>query len=91
MAWIIEKFWSWMDCDDHPENILTRDELLDNVMLYWLTASGASSARLYWESFGSFGGGDKVEIPTTGNAVDFGNLNASGHNLQGFSNGHGGL
>ena len=34
---------------------------------------------------------DKVEIPTTGNAVDFGNLNASGHNLQGFSNGHGGL
>ena len=66
MAWIIEKFWSWMDCDGHPENTLTRDELLDNVMLYWLTASGASSARLYWESFGSFGGGDKVEIPTGG-------------------------
>ncbi|MDP6145629.1 MAG: epoxide hydrolase [Acidimicrobiales bacterium] len=64
MAWIIEKFWSWMDCDGHPENTLTRDELLDNVMLYWLTASGASSARLYWESFGSFGGGEKVEIPT---------------------------
>ncbi|MEG3586191.1 MAG: epoxide hydrolase [Actinomycetota bacterium] len=64
MAWIIEKFWSWMDCDGHPENTLTRDELLDNVMLYWLTATGASSARLYWESFGSFGGGDKVEIPT---------------------------
>ena len=64
MAWIIEKFWSWMDCDGHPENTLTRDELLDNVMLYWLTASGASSARLYWESFCSFGGGDKVEIPT---------------------------
>ena len=64
MAWVIEKFWSWMDCDGHPENTLTRDELLDNVMLYWLTASGASSARLYWESFGSFGGGDKVEIPT---------------------------
>jgi hypothetical protein len=34
---------------------------------------------------------DKVEIPTLGNAVDFGNLNAAGHNLQGFSNGHGGL
>ena len=64
MAWIIEKFWSWMDCDGHPENTLTRDELLDNVMLYWLTASGPSSARLYWESFGSFGGGDKVELPT---------------------------
>lgn len=50
-AWIIEKFWSWMDCDGHPENILTRDELLDNVMMYWLPGTGASSARLYWESF----------------------------------------
>ena len=51
MAWIVEKFWSWMDCDGHPENVLTRDELLDNVMMYWLTNSAASSARLYWESF----------------------------------------
>jgi pimeloyl-ACP methyl ester carboxylesterase len=50
-AWIVEKFWSWMDCDGHPENVLTRDELLDNVMLYWLPGTGASSARLYWESF----------------------------------------
>ena len=33
--------------------MLTRDELLDNVMLYWLPRTGASSARLYWESFGS--------------------------------------
>ena len=32
--------------------------------MYWLTAAGASSARLYWESFGSFGGGEKVTIPT---------------------------
>ena len=31
--------------------MLTRDELLDNVMLYWLPGTGASSARLYWESF----------------------------------------
>ena len=50
-AWILEKFWAWTDCDGHPENVLTRDELLDNVMLYWLPAAGASSARLYWESF----------------------------------------
>lgn len=50
-AWILEKFWSWTDCDGHPENVLTRDELLDNVMLYWLPGTGASSARLYWESF----------------------------------------
>jgi epoxide hydrolase len=49
-AWIIEKFWSWTDCDGHPENALSRDELLDNLMLYWLPGTGASSARLYWES-----------------------------------------
>jgi pimeloyl-ACP methyl ester carboxylesterase len=50
-AWIVEKFRAWTDCDGHPENILSRDELLDNVMLYWLTDTGASSARLYWESY----------------------------------------
>ena len=50
-AWIVEKFWSWTDCDGDPANVLTRDEMLDNVMLYWLTAAGASSARMYWESF----------------------------------------
>lgn len=50
-GWILEKFWKWTDCDGHPENVLSRDELLDNVMLYWLPANGASSARLYWESF----------------------------------------
>lgn len=56
-AWIVEKFWAWTDCGEgaqrHPENALSRDELLDNVMMYWLTDSAASSARLYWESFGS--------------------------------------
>ena len=51
-AWIVEKFWAWTDCDGHPENVLSRDELLDNVMMYWLPASAASSARLYWQSFG---------------------------------------
>jgi pimeloyl-ACP methyl ester carboxylesterase len=64
LAWIVEKFWSWMDCDGHPENVLHRDELLDNVMLYWATGSGASSARMYWESFTSFGAGGRVELPT---------------------------
>jgi pimeloyl-ACP methyl ester carboxylesterase len=53
-AWILEKFWAWTDCDGHPENVLTRDELLDNVMFYWLPAAAASSARLYWESFNKF-------------------------------------
>jgi pimeloyl-ACP methyl ester carboxylesterase len=51
-AWILEKFRAWTDCDGDPESILSRDELLDNVMIYWLTGSGTSSARLYWESFG---------------------------------------
>ena len=50
-AWIVEKFWAWTDSDGDPANVLTRDELLDNVMLYWLPATGASSARMYWESF----------------------------------------
>ncbi|OLT11135.1 epoxide hydrolase [Pseudonocardia sp. CNS-139] len=50
-TWIVEKFWDWTDCAGHPENVITRDRLLDNVMLYWLTNSAASSARLYWESF----------------------------------------
>ena len=49
-AWIIEKFWAWTDCDGDLESVLTRFELLDNLMLYWLPRTGASSARLYWES-----------------------------------------
>ena len=51
-AWILEKFYQWMDCNGLPENVVSMDELLDNVMLYWLTDSAASSARIYWESFG---------------------------------------
>jgi pimeloyl-ACP methyl ester carboxylesterase len=49
-AWIVEKLWSWTDCDGDLESVLTRDEILDNVMLYWLPGTGASAARLYWES-----------------------------------------
>ncbi|HSG91022.1 MAG TPA: epoxide hydrolase [Pseudomonadales bacterium] len=62
MTWILEKFHRWMDCDGHPEHVLSRDELLDNVMLYWLNDAGASSARLYWESFAS-GSQDPVTVP----------------------------
>ena len=61
-AWILEKFWAWTDCNGHPENALSRDEMLDNVMMYWLPGAAASSARLYWESFRS-GSRDKVNIP----------------------------
>lgn len=67
-AWIIEKFYAWTDCGEgdkrHPENVLNKDELLDNVMMYWLTATGASSARLYWESFsGGTRATDQITMP----------------------------
>ena len=62
-AWIIEKFYQWTDCDGHPENVISRDELLTNIMMYWLTETAASSAKLYWESFGEFNGGE-VTTPT---------------------------
>lgn len=47
-AWIYEKLASWVDGD--IETVLTQDEILDNIMLYWLPGTGASAARLYWES-----------------------------------------
>ena len=62
-AWVVEKYQAWMDCDGHPENVLTRDELLDQVMLYWLPNSATSSARLYWESFAKVNR-DPVDLPT---------------------------
>ena len=62
-AWIIEKFWAWADHGGHPEDTFTRDRLLDNVMHYWLPGAGASSGRLYWESFSRFGARDTVDVP----------------------------
>ena len=66
-AWIVEKFWAWMDCGEgenqHPENVLSKDELLDNIMMYWLTNAAGSSAQLYWESF-SKPVMDEITIPT---------------------------
>jgi pimeloyl-ACP methyl ester carboxylesterase len=38
--------------DDRPSGGLTRDHLLDNITLYWLTGTGASAARSYWENYG---------------------------------------
>jgi pimeloyl-ACP methyl ester carboxylesterase len=49
-AWITEKFWAWTDHDGDLESVISRAELIDNLMLYWLPRTGASSARLYWES-----------------------------------------
>lgn len=53
-AWILEKFWAWSDCDGDPAKFFGADRLLDNITLYWLTRTATSSARLYWESFGTF-------------------------------------
>jgi pimeloyl-ACP methyl ester carboxylesterase len=69
-AWIAEKYWSWADHDGDLDRIITRDELLDAVMLYWLPGTGASSARMYWESFAQVSAWftsstvDTVDVPT---------------------------
>ena len=62
-TWIVEKFWDWSECAGDPSNAVRRDRLLDDVMLYWLPATGASSIRLYWESYRRRRV-DPVEVPT---------------------------
>ena len=49
-AWIVEKFRTWCDCDGDPESVFTRDELLTNITIYWVTQTATSSARIYYES-----------------------------------------
>jgi microsomal epoxide hydrolase len=48
-AWIVEKFRTWCDCQGNPETVFTKDELLTNITLYWVTQTAASSARIYYE------------------------------------------
>lgn len=48
-AWIYAQFQDTCGTPGDAEASFTRDELLDDVMLYWLPNSGASAARLYWE------------------------------------------
>ena len=63
-GWILEKFWAWTDNNGHPEDALTKDEMLDDIMFYWVTATGASAARLYWESFNAaLGPKAPIDIP----------------------------
>jgi pimeloyl-ACP methyl ester carboxylesterase len=49
-AWIVEKFHGWSDHDGHVEDAFTRDQILANVTLYWVTETITSSARIYYES-----------------------------------------
>lgn len=49
-AWMYDKFAQWTYSGGDPERSLTKDEMLDDITLYWLTNSAISSARLYWEN-----------------------------------------
>lgn len=67
-AWITEKFHSWTDCGGDLDSCLSRDELLTNIMIYWITGTATSAARLYYESnhsdqSGMFAGG-RIATPT---------------------------
>jgi pimeloyl-ACP methyl ester carboxylesterase len=65
-AWIVEKFRTWCDCDGNPETIFSRDELLTNITLYWVTQTAASSARIYYESRHPTSpvNRNRIEVPT---------------------------
>jgi len=62
-AWIYEKFQAWSDNGGDVERVLTRDELLDDISLYWLTNTSASSARIYWENSPSSFSGGRLDLP----------------------------
>jgi pimeloyl-ACP methyl ester carboxylesterase len=65
-AWIVEKFRSWSDCDGDVERRFTKDALLANVTLYWVTETLSSSIRLYEEGRRrplAFSGNDFVSVP----------------------------
>ncbi|CAF1088172.1 unnamed protein product [Rotaria sordida] len=64
--WIYEKFYAWTDNNGNPEDALELDEMLDNITLYWVTNTGASSARIYWERQNAGGvhfAGPKLDLP----------------------------
>lgn len=50
-AWIVEKFHAWSDCGGDIESRFSKDELLTNVTIYWVTQSITSSCRMYYESY----------------------------------------
>ena len=65
-GWILEKFYKWSDCDGNLLRVFTREELLANVTLYWMTETIHSSFRMYFEGAKApfaFGVGDRVQVP----------------------------
>ncbi len=63
-GWIVEKWRAWSDCGGDVERSYTKDELLTNVMIYWVTQTINSSVRLYRENRGEFGRAGRIETPT---------------------------
>lgn len=64
LAWILDKFAEWSDTQDSPFETISRDSVLDDVTLYWLTRTGASAARIYYESHNSLDPGLRVDVPS---------------------------
>lgn len=64
LAWILDKFAEWSDTRDSPFETISRDRVLDDVTLYWLTRTGASSARIYYESHNSLDPELRVDVPS---------------------------
>ncbi|MCE8052755.1 alpha/beta fold hydrolase [Halomonas daqingensis] len=67
LAWILDKFAEWTDTEDSPFETISRDRILDDVTLYWLTRTGASAARIYYESHGGVNTLDpelRVDVPS---------------------------
>lgn len=63
-AWMYEKIAQWTYSGGHPERVLTRDEIIDDIALYWLTGTGASAARIYWEDHSNnFNARGLIELP----------------------------
>ncbi len=66
-AWIVEKFRTWSDCGGDVERCFSKDQLLTNVMIYWVTETINSSTRLYYEYRHNpwrLAPGTRVEAPT---------------------------
>ncbi|MFM9372801.1 epoxide hydrolase family protein [Streptomyces sp. Da 82-17] len=64
LAWILDKFAEWSDTEDSPFETISRDRVLDDVTLYWLTRTGASAARIYYESHNSLDPELRVDVPS---------------------------
>ncbi|GAA1360905.1 epoxide hydrolase family protein [Streptomyces beijiangensis] len=69
LAWIAEKFKEWTDSKDRPEDAVDRDQLLTNVMLYWLTGTAGSAARIYYERAHADYWGNPPELSSTPTAL----------------------